>query len=235
VRGDWNAILGLLEDLHRYRDREEPRGAPKSGSAPQDREVPYLGQDLPLNWPPALTAGERSIEDPGSKPVLPSHLNADPSQLNYYVIPEAGNVSASAPPPASGQQKCNQVNLKFGMTAADVSAFESQQVNPSGHHIPAHHYPKPDGSHNTTLLTEEFLLNQPPHTTTTTAATTTTEGKTAQVGSVSQDAAAEPLCSTDVRLAEAINSRRWGGDGDLYPGSHSQAPPPPVREECRSL
>ena len=128
-----------MEDLHRYRDRHAPRGSNVDG-----KEKPYLGQDLPMNWPPPLTCTENDSGDvPTSAPRLPSFLEAKNSGLNYYVVPDQNG------------DNINKADLRLGKTTADVVAFENQPVRKE----PSHHYPKPDGSHNATLLTEEYLLD----------------------------------------------------------------------------
>lgn len=43
VRGDWNAILGLLEDIHRFDDRQPPRTEYPTMSSNNPTELPYLG------------------------------------------------------------------------------------------------------------------------------------------------------------------------------------------------
>ena len=202
--------------MHRFRDKEQPRGPAVNVHRSKDiRETPYLGQDLPLNWPPPLNSSAVDTQ-PSTAPPLPGHLNADVSNLNYYVLPdERVNVSSNEVSHNGGgviekknKATDNKVNLRFGMTASDVIAYENQQVNPfASHHIPAHHYPKPDGTHNTTLLTEEFLLNQPPR----------DEG-----ASRKSKENEKSTSGTDEQLAEAINISSWKNSMDLYPSTNSQ-------------
>ena len=195
-----------------------------------------MGVNLPINWPPPLISGAESGTFPPQSGGLSAQSGgfghpaqqANSSDLNYYVLPKAHRDDKNLKTKThidhnndtNSNSNSNAVDLKHGMTAAELIAYETEPNALSSEVQPPHHLPLPDGSHNTTLLTEKFLLH----------------GHSQQMNETSlkqtqRQTQTQTRGSTDDRLADAINAESWRASSyDVYPSttvltSNSQGDP----------